>query len=195
MTIRMRSRVRLGSDARTRYPDTGVGTRLRGAEVKLKQAPRARQKRRHHDHCVWNRLLGERRQGGWRCGRHRQAALLVVGTHQRAGIARLWQGSVSRGVLHAAAMSVACVPRGDAVGDERESPTFHRVLVPTDFSPLANRAIPVAYGLVPCGGVVHLLHVVTRHPGADHPDPQERLRALIPPAARGREASRRASRS
>lgn len=36
--------------------------------------------------------------------------LLVVGTHRRAGIARLWQGSVSRGVLHGAEMSVACVP-------------------------------------------------------------------------------------
>jgi nucleotide-binding universal stress UspA family protein len=44
--------------------------------------------------------------------------LLVVGTHQRAGIARLWQGSVSRGVLHGAAMSVACVPLRGA-GDER----------------------------------------------------------------------------
>lgn len=40
-----------------------------------------------------------------------KADLLVVGTHQRAGIARLWQGSVSRGVLHGAAMNVACVPR------------------------------------------------------------------------------------
>ena len=36
--------------------------------------------------------------------------LLVVGTHQRAGIARLWQGSVSRSVLHGAPMSVACIP-------------------------------------------------------------------------------------
>jgi nucleotide-binding universal stress UspA family protein len=36
--------------------------------------------------------------------------LLVVGTNQRSGIARLWQGSVSRGVLQAATMSVACVP-------------------------------------------------------------------------------------
>lgn len=39
------------------------------------------------------------------------ADLLVVGTMQRTGIARLWQGSVSRGVLHSATMSVACVPR------------------------------------------------------------------------------------
>lgn len=36
--------------------------------------------------------------------------LLVVGSHRRATIARLWQGSVSRGVLHGASMSVACVP-------------------------------------------------------------------------------------
>ncbi|HUH00714.1 MAG TPA: universal stress protein [Kofleriaceae bacterium] len=36
--------------------------------------------------------------------------LLVVGTNQRAGISRLWQGSVSRGVLQAATMNVACVP-------------------------------------------------------------------------------------
>ena len=36
--------------------------------------------------------------------------LLVVGSHRRARIARLWQGSVSRGVLHGAPMSVACVP-------------------------------------------------------------------------------------
>lgn len=112
-----------------------------------------------------------------------QADLLVVGTHQRAGIARFWQGSVSRGVLHTAAMSVACIPRGDGVGDLQEIPIFQRVLVPTDFSPLANRAIPMAYGLVPRGGVVYLLHVVTRRPGADDPDPQTCLQTLIPPAA------------
>jgi len=44
--------------------------------------------------------------------------LLVVGTHQRAYIARLWQGSVSRSVLHGAPMSVACIPSGRVVEDE-----------------------------------------------------------------------------
>ncbi len=39
-----------------------------------------------------------------------RADLLVVGTHQRATLARLWHGSVSRGALREAAMSVACVP-------------------------------------------------------------------------------------
>lgn len=43
-----------------------------------------------------------------------ESDLLVVGSHRRARIARLWQGSVSRGVLHGASMSVACVPAGTA---------------------------------------------------------------------------------
>jgi nucleotide-binding universal stress UspA family protein len=38
------------------------------------------------------------------------ADLLVVGSHQRKGFQRWWQGSVSSGVLHAASMSVAVVP-------------------------------------------------------------------------------------
>lgn len=39
-----------------------------------------------------------------------EADLLVVGSHQRKGFQRWWQGSVSSGVLHAAPMSVAVVP-------------------------------------------------------------------------------------
>src|SRR5690606_37963689 len=55
----------------------------------------------------WGRVDGHLTQVASEQG----ADLLVVGTHRRAGIARLWQGSVSRGVLHCAAMSVACIPR------------------------------------------------------------------------------------
>jgi nucleotide-binding universal stress UspA family protein len=39
-----------------------------------------------------------------------RADLVVVGTHQRTALGRWWYGSVSQGVLHAAKMSVACVP-------------------------------------------------------------------------------------
>ncbi len=41
-----------------------------------------------------------------------RADLIVVGTHQRHGLGRLGHLSVSRGVLHYAPMSVACVPTG-----------------------------------------------------------------------------------
>jgi len=112
--------------------------------------------------------------------------LLVVGTHQRAGVARLWQGSVSRGVLHQALGNVACIPRGEAVEYADCIPTFCRVLVPTDFSFAANRAIPIGYGLLASGGVVHLLHVITGKPGEDDLAPTERLRALIPLGASAR---------
>ena len=39
-----------------------------------------------------------------------EADLVVVGSHQRKGFQRWWQGSVSSGVLHAAPMSIAVVP-------------------------------------------------------------------------------------
>jgi cation:H+ antiporter len=112
------------------------------------------------------------------------ADLIVVGTHHRSGVARVWQGSVSREVLHGASTSVACVPRAEDLADEE--PRFVRVLALTDLSPMANRAVPFAYGLVGRGVVVHLLHVVTRAPGEDDPAPEAPLRALIPASAAGR---------
>ena len=112
-----------------------------------------------------------------------KADLLVVGTHQRAGSARFWQGSVSRGVLHHASCNVVCVPRSRSAEDAQAITTFSQVLIPTDFSPLANRAIAAGYGIVANGGIVHLLHVVTRQPGEDDIDAAHRLRALIPKGA------------
>lgn len=41
-----------------------------------------------------------------------RADLVVVGSHQREGFERLWHGSVSRGVIDGAAVSVVCVPSG-----------------------------------------------------------------------------------
>lgn len=111
--------------------------------------------------------------------------LVVIGIHRRAAIARLWHSSVSRGILHHATTNVACVPRSESAAHE-DIPTFRRVLVPTDFSPVSNRAIPVAYGLVAPGGVVHLLHVITGRLGEDDADPGERLRSLIPQGAAAR---------
>lgn len=112
--------------------------------------------------------------------------LLVVGAHQRTGVARLWQGSVSRGVLDRASCNVVCVPAAGAEGIEGDLRTFRRVLIPTDFSALANRAIPVGYGFVAAGGVVHLLHVSTRQPVETEATLTQRLRALVPPGAAGR---------
>jgi nucleotide-binding universal stress UspA family protein len=38
------------------------------------------------------------------------SGLIVAGSHRRSHIARLWQGSVTRGLLHRADTNVACIP-------------------------------------------------------------------------------------
>jgi len=90
-----------------------------------------------------------------------EADLIVVGTNQRRGLNRFWLGSVSRGILHHASTNVACVPMPDESNAPREdfSP-FRRVLVPTDFSKLGDKAIAVAYGAAQRGGEVSLVHVI-----------------------------------
>ena len=110
-----------------------------------------------------------------------EADLLVVGTNQRSWAARVWQGSISRGVVHRSTCNVACVPRATSPAvDGGEISRFRSVLIPTDFSALANRAVGAGYGLVQNGGVVHLLHVLTCERSEAPPDLDARLRALVP---------------
>lgn len=100
------------------------------------------------------------------------ADLIVVGSHQYHGFERFWNLSVSSGILRDAAMSVAVVPmptnqpRGGGI-----APPLRRVMVVTDFSDLANRAIPHAYSLLRGGGgTLHLVHVAHPHeiPGGEY---------------------------
>ncbi|MFZ9839637.1 MAG: universal stress protein [Opitutaceae bacterium] len=91
------------------------------------------------------------------------ADLLVTGSHQYHGFERLWHGSVSRGLLHHAAMNVAVVPLAAGAGPALPGPV-RRVLAATDFSATGDRAVARAVALVPRGGVLHLVHVL--HPQA-----------------------------
>jgi nucleotide-binding universal stress UspA family protein len=93
--------------------------------------------------------------------RAEHADLIVVGLNQREGLLESWLGSIARGIVHNAPMSVACVPASwpDNSVSERV-PIFKRVLVGTDFSKLGNQAIPFAYSMLYRGGVVRLVHVV-----------------------------------
>ena len=89
-----------------------------------------------------------------------KSQLIAVATHQRHGLRRLAQFSVSRDVLRQADTNVLCVPV-TAPFDPREAhvPDYHRVLVATDFSELGNSAIPFACGLCGIGGLVRIVHV------------------------------------
>jgi len=112
-----------------------------------------------------------------------RADLLVLGTHQRAWAARVWQGSVSRGAVQNCSGNVACVPRSAVAEQAPSIARFRSVLIPTDLSPLANRAIAAGYGLVGIAGQVHLLYVIAGEHASPPPDLRERLHALIPPSA------------
>jgi len=112
--------------------------------------------------------------------------LIVVGTHQRAGVARVWQSSVSRGVLHAAFTNVVCVPRSPEQTLHQPLPEFNRVLCASDLSEASRRAVATAYGLVRPGGVVHLTYVHDPSPPETTAALKARLSDLIPQEARSR---------
>ena len=86
-----------------------------------------------------------------------QADLIVVGTHQRHGLSRLWQTSRSRGILHFAPMNVGLAYNAAAkrmmVPRLREC---RRVLVAVDLNESHGFAAPYAYGIVKPGGTVVL---------------------------------------
>ncbi len=128
------------------------------------------------------------------------ADVVVVGAHQRQGLKRLAHGSVSRGVLRHAPVSVICVPVPVALAHGvAQHPRVQRVLVATDLSPSGDQAIPWAYATVAPGGVVKLVHVmepwelpsplVPRYEtkrGAHHARVErarDKLAALVPPEA------------
>lgn len=114
----------------------------------------------------------------------KEVDLLVVGNHQRNLAERLWHGSISRSVIHEASCSVLCVPH---VGREAQVASAPRVIVvPTDFSMLADRAIGVGYGLLERGGTLHLVHVDPQAQGADRDALLEKLRQRVPHDTRSR---------
>ncbi|MEZ4403470.1 MAG: universal stress protein [Kofleriaceae bacterium] len=112
--------------------------------------------------------------------------LIVVGTRQKGGIARL--SSVSAVLLHDAKQSVWCVPTSSVPGAARV-PQFRAAVVATDLSDFGNQAVPYAFTLVAgAAGMseVHLVHVRDEdHEGADAATIDARLRALVPEGQAG----------
>jgi nucleotide-binding universal stress UspA family protein len=90
----------------------------------------------------------------------RKVDLVIVGTHRRHGLSRLFHGSVSRELMRTSGLNVVCVPvTAEFAGRDAHLREFRRVLVATDFSELGNAAIPYACGLCAIGGLVRIVHV------------------------------------
>jgi nucleotide-binding universal stress UspA family protein len=106
-----------------------------------------------------------------------KADLLVVGTHQRRALGRLW--SVSHHALRLAQMAVATVPATSE--PVHRAARFETVVAATDFSPLGNRAVALGIAALQDGGTLHLVFVAPELPSpAEQTALLERLRALVP---------------
>lgn len=81
------------------------------------------------------------------------ADLLIVGTHGRTGLRRFLLGSVAERTVRLAHAPVL-VGRGRPGGERG----YHRVLVPTDFSPTAEHALEAAVSLAGDGARIDVLH-------------------------------------
>ncbi len=87
--------------------------------------------------------------------------LVVMGTHGRTGFSKLLMGSTAEKVLRHASCHVMTVKAGAAVPEDG---TFHKLLVPVDFSPCARRGLDGARAIrsIPSGNdaVINLVHIV-----------------------------------
>jgi nucleotide-binding universal stress UspA family protein len=78
-----------------------------------------------------------------------KADLIVVGSHQRKAVARMWRGSIAHGVLHSAETNVLLIPFHTADEDVRalEPPHVDTIVAATDLSAGGNRAVAWAAAL------------------------------------------------
>ncbi|MFN7972539.1 MAG: universal stress protein [Acidobacteriota bacterium] len=118
-----------------------------------------------------------------------RADLLVVGTHQRHGLAKLWYGSVSQAALQLASMSVACVPpQSDASHVEERLPRYRAVLAATDLSTLGDLAVRHACTVAGAEGEVHVCTAVS---AADRRDSEKIAKEMKERVPRSRAAGAR----
>lgn len=85
------------------------------------------------------------------------ADLVVIGTHGRTGLKRLLLGSVAERVVRLCRRHVL-VAREVGLADDAPGRSYRRILVPTDFGPLAERAFEIALSLVEPTGEIELFH-------------------------------------
>lgn len=90
------------------------------------------------------------------------ADLIVVGSHQRRALSRVWQGSIAHAVLHSADTNVLLIPFHTADEEIRalEPVPLSTIVAATDFSPCGNRAVAWACSMAPRGAHVVIVNVV-----------------------------------
>ncbi|HLL21650.1 MAG TPA: universal stress protein [Kofleriaceae bacterium] len=107
---------------------------------------------------------------------------ILVGTGQKTGLGRL--GSVSSVIVNDASQSVVCVPPQAQIKTQFV-PVMKTVVVATDLSPFANRAVAYAFAIAEPDADVHIVHVI-KDDTSDHGELSHQLSALAPPNTKQR---------
>ncbi|HEU4953877.1 MAG TPA: universal stress protein [Gemmatimonadales bacterium] len=94
---------------------------------------------------------------------HQGIDLVVMTTHARGGVSRMWLGSVADGLIRHAAVPVLLLrPGRQASPTSGPGPMFRRVLIPVDGGPMEKDMVEHAIALAGMSGVEYmLLRVVT----------------------------------
>ncbi len=90
-----------------------------------------------------------------------QADLLLVGSHQRNAVERLFTGSVALDLLRDSPANVLVVPGAAVASVSLLPPVIRRIVAATDLSPIGNRAVAHALALAPSGAEVVVVHVIS----------------------------------
>lgn len=91
----------------------------------------------------------------------RHADLVVMTTHGRGGLSRLWLGSVAAEVVRGSRAPVLLIRPEESGSRDTPSSPFGRVLVPLDMSPESEEAVDHAMAIAGDPGVRYLLlHVI-----------------------------------
>jgi len=116
----------------------------------------------------WHKIVMEQRRGVSAAGvaldyaRDEEIDLIVMGTHGRRGLGRLFLGSVAEAVVRYASQPVLTI-RGD--GRPNQPGRIRRILVPVDFSEHSGDAIRHAGEIAATYGAgLDLLHVIEETP-------------------------------
>ena len=112
------------------------------------------------------------------CAQENEADLLVVGTHLPTLHEPIWQSSVSRSAIHGTSRSVLCVPERFLPPRSAAAPRV--IVVPTDFTALADRAISFGASLLAQGGTLHLVNVASELPESARAALAHELRLRLP---------------
>ncbi|MDQ3301495.1 MAG: universal stress protein, partial [Myxococcota bacterium] len=115
--------------------------------------------------------------------RDEQVDAIVVGTGQKTGLGRL--GSVSSVIVNDATQSVVCVPPQAQITTQLV-PMMRGVLVATDLSPFANRAVAYAFSIGEPDADVHIVHVLKDDTEVDRAELMRSLASLAPAGVKQR---------